>query len=1116
METQGAQRPAPLPEIPGYRLEAVIGRGSTGTVYRAVQLAVQRRVALKILHPELAARGRAIRRLQREARTTAKLSHPGIVSAIDMGHIGSLWWYAMELVEGPSLAAKLRKDGPLNERDAVRLFIPLCEALEHAYEEGVVHRDLKPGNILIDSGGRARIVDLGLAFAEDDPALTAHGGTLGTPHYISPEQARDAKSADVRSDIWSVGATLYHCLCGRPPFAGESVGEILSGVLYSPVPDPTQFAPALSKGMQLVLRKCLVRDPEGRYQAPRELREDLEALRERRSVSVKRETLEPLLGERERKRKRALAAGALALAALIAAPIVWSVTREPSTVDSGRQPAADVRSFPALDAVAERARGGRKELGGAVAALEALQGAVPIEHSARADALNSELRQRLAFAIQAEHASFLRELNRLRIDQRDLVGARELVERQFPERLARELGLTEGQLEQQRTTLGLDVLSGELTREIEGRIEDVVERVRRAHAEQHAARAAEFEARGEWRNARAAHSVSARDVLASLDLPLRGLPPQAVEQALGAFQREVLDRARAELDARWTAADLDRDGELLSLERRLWAELKLRKVTDAAGKLRERWQELLARDLLAPDQFLPEVSDRARATLERAAGELAQTEAENDRQDAELALRDFLPQFERAFAAREFSKALASIERQLERRTMLPVRTHLEQLRLEAQILDSLVQRAAAEVERLGEERALTSLWLGIERSGRFEQARLPLDAGFRFVPSDGGASRLLALRPLEGKRFELISRMDLERLAGLHAQPTTPDARFEAALLRERTGDAAAAFELLPFNEPVRPEWQTLAAQLAARLELARSRHSREVEERRTKASELLFLVRRAAQNNETVTSQRQLEQIDTLLREYGEIDDVKADSAWLRQRRDELQRGPGAVGADAFRAAFGPNAIELTDNRRVAMRFVFDVDYQGQFQRNVWDAGAGGWSAPRNFSLEDLSSASLWPTLSLRSPLDVEQAMELDLVFDQPGDAGPPRLFAVSFAGVHVVLAGATDEGAPPRYAIVSGTDADFVETVKGLLARTRGVGAPFKGLSKGARHQLRIELRQGRGQVDLLLDGERLESRAVPRQDSNTAGANARALVVRSFERVRLVEATLRGSF
>jgi serine/threonine-protein kinase len=134
-----------------------------------------------------------------------------------MGEVGGVWWYAMELVDG-GLAPGPAEDGALSEREALRLFIPLVEALQHAFERGVVHRDIKPGNILVEKGGRARLVDLGLAVADDDPLLTKGGGTLGTPHYISPEQARDPRSADVQSDLWSFGATLYHAVCGRPPF----------------------------------------------------------------------------------------------------------------------------------------------------------------------------------------------------------------------------------------------------------------------------------------------------------------------------------------------------------------------------------------------------------------------------------------------------------------------------------------------------------------------------------------------------------------------------------------------------------------------------------------------------------------------------------------------------------------------------------------------------------------------------------------------------------------------------------------------------------------------------------------------------------------------------------
>src|SRR5882672_7299520 len=307
----------------------MIGRGSAGVVYRAVQLAVERKVALKVLHPEIAARGRSVRRLQREARTTAKLAHPGIVTAIDMGQSNGVWWYAMELVDGPSLAERLRKQGAMSEREALRVFIPLCEALEHAFEQGVVHRDIKPSNILIDGTGRARIVDLGLAFAEDDPMLTQQGGTLGTPHYISPEQARNPQAADVRSDIWSLGATLFHCVCGRPPFAGESAAEILSGVLYARIPDPGSIQPELSKSLRLVLRKCLARDPSRRYQHPRELREDLELIRERRQVNVKRGALDPVAGAMSNRVRALWLGGALAVAGA-AALVIWSPWSEPA------------------------------------------------------------------------------------------------------------------------------------------------------------------------------------------------------------------------------------------------------------------------------------------------------------------------------------------------------------------------------------------------------------------------------------------------------------------------------------------------------------------------------------------------------------------------------------------------------------------------------------------------------------------------------------------------------------------------------------------------------------------------------------------------------------------
>src|SRR5262245_17556310 len=261
----------PPPNIPGYELSGFIGRGASGVVYRARQLAVDREVAIKILHPHLARESRIVRRLQREARTTARLAHPHIVSAVDMGETDGRWWYAMEFVDGPSLAQRLRAEGRVREREALRLFIPLCEALEHLWEHGVVHRDIKPANILIGHTGGARLADLGLAVAEDDPSITGTGGTLGTPHYISPEQAMDPRRAAVGRAFGPVGAARFRAVCGGPPSSGASAAEVLSSVLYARVPDPEECEPTLSTWLALVLRKCLARDPARRYQDPHEL-----------------------------------------------------------------------------------------------------------------------------------------------------------------------------------------------------------------------------------------------------------------------------------------------------------------------------------------------------------------------------------------------------------------------------------------------------------------------------------------------------------------------------------------------------------------------------------------------------------------------------------------------------------------------------------------------------------------------------------------------------------------------------------------------------------------------------------------------------------------------------
>ncbi len=371
----GDDEPAP-PAVPGFEILGVLGRGATGVVYRARQEAVDRDVALKALHPELVTSSRAVKRLKREARLAARLAHPSIISAIDMGEVDGVWWYAMELVEGISLGRRIAERGSLTEREVLRLFSPLCDALQHAHEVGVVHRDIKPANILIDGRGRARLVDLGLAVGQNDPAITRTGATLGTPHYISPEQAKDPGQADIRSDLWSIGATMYHAVCGRPPFqrGGEGSGgvaEILARVLHDPVEDPRAHTPSLSRDFSLLLRKCLTRDPGQRYQEPWELVADIELLRERRRLDLRGSRLDPYASRRPSWLGGALvgAAGAAAVA------LTWAMTERPWEAPLEQvapQYGAVLEDWPELLAIRDGFRSSSLTLAAALADLDAL------------------------------------------------------------------------------------------------------------------------------------------------------------------------------------------------------------------------------------------------------------------------------------------------------------------------------------------------------------------------------------------------------------------------------------------------------------------------------------------------------------------------------------------------------------------------------------------------------------------------------------------------------------------------------------------------------------------------------------------------------------------------
>ena len=257
-----------------------------GTVFRARRKSDGHEVAIKVLRPSLSRNARLVERLRREAEISMRLDHPGLVKGFGFGEEGGYHYVVMESCAGRTLAALLKAWGSFPEERVLDLGIQVAEALACAHENGVVHRDVKPSNILIDDDGKAKLTDLGLAKAETDPALTRDGGTVGTPQYMSPEQAQSPGAVDERSDLYSLGATLYHMAVGSPPFEGDSAASILARLVSERAPAAASINPAISEGLDLVLRRLLTRRPADRYATARDLLADLRAVQRGRAPSI--------------------------------------------------------------------------------------------------------------------------------------------------------------------------------------------------------------------------------------------------------------------------------------------------------------------------------------------------------------------------------------------------------------------------------------------------------------------------------------------------------------------------------------------------------------------------------------------------------------------------------------------------------------------------------------------------------------------------------------------------------------------------------------------------------------------------------------------------------------
>jgi WD40 repeat protein len=264
--------PLPLADHPRYEIQALLGKGGMGTIYKARHKLMDRDVALKVIHPGLVEKPGAVERFRREVRAAARLTHPHIVTAYDADQAGEYHFLIMEFVPGQSLAQALAERGPLPVAEACDAIRQAALGLQYAHEQGMVHRDIKPANLMVTTG-TVKILNLGLArFVSDlgvtGGSLTQDGLVVGTPDYMAPEQADDSRQADIRADIYSLGCTLYHLLAGQPPFPTGTVMQKLRAH-QDQTPRPlSELRPDVPVEVVRVVERMMAKDPAQRYQTP--------------------------------------------------------------------------------------------------------------------------------------------------------------------------------------------------------------------------------------------------------------------------------------------------------------------------------------------------------------------------------------------------------------------------------------------------------------------------------------------------------------------------------------------------------------------------------------------------------------------------------------------------------------------------------------------------------------------------------------------------------------------------------------------------------------------------------------------------------------------------------
>ena len=261
-------------QIAGYRLLEALGEGAMGAVYKARQLSLDRDVAIKVLSPDLGDDESYVQRFMTEARAVARLNHTNIISGIDVGDADGIKYLVMEYADGMTVASLLRRGGAMDEERSLWIGLQMARALDHAHRNNLIHRDVKPDNVIITKDGVAKLCDLGLARTE---AEEGEPGRMGTAAYISPEQARGA-AVDERTDLYSLGATLFHMVTGQVPYEGNDASAVLAKHLTAPVPSPRDLDPTIHRRTEALIMRLMSKEPADRISSAKELADTIEEL----------------------------------------------------------------------------------------------------------------------------------------------------------------------------------------------------------------------------------------------------------------------------------------------------------------------------------------------------------------------------------------------------------------------------------------------------------------------------------------------------------------------------------------------------------------------------------------------------------------------------------------------------------------------------------------------------------------------------------------------------------------------------------------------------------------------------------------------------------------------